>query len=190
LNRAFDYGSKGFWFESRRGHKRAFPINRESFFYAVAQMNRASRPQVGKVSGLNPDGVTDRTRRIFFLLSYFFVRQNPRPDCISAKRLHSVGRFELQIRQSSNFRGISNQLFPAFLQCPRFCIGAPNSSGSAIQYLKGRKSLSVFVMNWPVFPIAFRFYQCILLSFSGNLPAQFFALKAVHANMLTYSPDQ
>ena len=33
LNRAFDYGSKGFWFESRRGHERSF-TEMWSFFYA------------------------------------------------------------------------------------------------------------------------------------------------------------
>jgi hypothetical protein len=37
LNRAFDYGSKGFWFESRRGHERSF-TEMWSFFYALSSI--------------------------------------------------------------------------------------------------------------------------------------------------------
>ena len=37
LNRAFDYGSKGFWFESRRGHKKASQ-KCGAFFMSIAQM--------------------------------------------------------------------------------------------------------------------------------------------------------
>jgi hypothetical protein len=34
LNRAFDYESKGFWFESRRSHKKGFGICRNLFLCA------------------------------------------------------------------------------------------------------------------------------------------------------------